>query len=248
MGCNQNGFERMVIKLGNGIPTIPATDDHQDGSWLTTDLYIGEWYQDLDTDKVYMRTVSGITEILDSSGAPVTIYTGDGSLPSGSNRKFDLNTGKLFIYNGKVFFGTDDPEWLIPGFEIPVAFQFNGGLIAGNGGITCQPVGGGDGFLMNPGGDGNAYTARMDDSNTFGLNLKAGFNKIFDADIAPDPTNENSSILTIWSTRKGTIPFPRMTDAEMNAIVSPTIGLMVYVTDASDGIYVYKSSGWTLVA
>lgn len=45
---------------------------------------------------------------------------------------------------------------------------------------------------------------------------------------------------------KGFLP-PRMTDAVMNSIPSPAVGLMVYVTDATEGLYVYKSSGWTLI-
>jgi hypothetical protein len=59
-----------------------------------------------------------------------------------------------------------------------------------------------------------------------------------------------SSIFEIYSTTKGSRPFPLMTTAQRDAIVSPVIGLMVYVTDGTEteGIYVRKSTGWTLVA
>jgi len=60
-------------------------------------------------------------------------------------------------------------------------------------------------------------------------------------------TPNASSILQANSTSKGFLP-PRMTNAQRAAITSPAIGLMVYCTDAVEGIYVYKSTGWTFVA
>lgn len=53
----------------------------------------------------------------------------------------------------------------------------------------------------------------------------------------------SSSILQTDSTNKGFLP-PRMTEAQRNAILSPAIGLMVYQTDGTDGVYVYKAAGW----
>jgi hypothetical protein len=45
---------------------------------------------------------------------------------------------------------------------------------------------------------------------------------------------------------KGFLP-PRMTNAQRAAIGTPAVGLMVYCTDAVEGLYVYKSTGWTFV-
>jgi hypothetical protein len=59
-------------------------------------------------------------------------------------------------------------------------------------------------------------------------------------------TNIASSILTVESTTKGFLP-PRMTNAQRTAIASPAVGLMVYCTDLVEGLYVYKSMGWTFV-
>ena len=56
-----------------------------------------------------------------------------------------------------------------------------------------------------------------------------------------------SAILQADSTTQGFLP-PRMTNAQRAAIGTPAIGLMVYCTDAVEGIYVYKSTGWTFVA
>jgi hypothetical protein len=55
-----------------------------------------------------------------------------------------------------------------------------------------------------------------------------------------------SAILQADSTTKGFLP-PRMTNAQRSAISSPAVGLMVYCTDAVEGLYINKSTGWTLV-
>ena len=55
-----------------------------------------------------------------------------------------------------------------------------------------------------------------------------------------------SSILDVQSTTKGFLP-PRMTNAQRAAIASPAVGLIVYCTDSTEGLYVYKSTGWTFM-
>lgn len=63
---------RIVIKQGNGQPTIPVSLDPRNGDWLDTDIFEGEMYQDLDTGKVYTRDSNGIT---DATGVPaLTTY------------------------------------------------------------------------------------------------------------------------------------------------------------------------------
>jgi hypothetical protein len=47
---------RILIKRGEGTPTIPETVDHRDGTWTTTDIYEGEFYLNLLDDLVYTRT------------------------------------------------------------------------------------------------------------------------------------------------------------------------------------------------
>lgn len=41
---------------------------------------------------------------------------------------------------------------------------------------------------------------------------------------------------------------PVVTEVERLAIVNPPIGKLVYQTDGTEGLYVYKSTGWTFVA
>lgn len=57
----------------------------------------------------------------------------------------------------------------------------------------------------------------------------------------------DSAIVEIRSTSRGFLP-PVMTTAQMMAIPTPAIGLLLYVTDLAEGLYVSKSTGWTLVA
>ena len=54
-----------------------------------------------------------------------------------------------------------------------------------------------------------------------------------------------SAILQADSTTKGFLP-PRMTNAQRTAIAggTPPVGLIVYCTDATEGLYIYKSTGW----
>lgn len=59
-------------------------------------------------------------------------------------------------------------------------------------------------------------------------------------------TDITSAKLFVNSTTKGFLP-PRMTQAQRNAIASPAIGLEIYQTDATEGKYIYKSSGWTYI-
>jgi hypothetical protein len=54
---------RMIIKRGNGVPTVPASNDNNDGTWIATDIYEGELYLDLDGKRLYTRIDNSIVEI-----------------------------------------------------------------------------------------------------------------------------------------------------------------------------------------
>jgi hypothetical protein len=65
-------------------------------------------------------------------------------------------------------------------------------------------------------------------------------------DSASGTTANASAILQADSTTKGFLP-PRQTQAQRTAIASPAVGLIVYQTDATEGLYIFKSTGWTFV-
>ena len=54
---------RIIIKKGQGEPTIPTSNDHRDGSWLLTDIYEGELYLNTSTGILYTRNGNTIITI-----------------------------------------------------------------------------------------------------------------------------------------------------------------------------------------
>jgi len=61
-----NEFRRMILKVSsitNDVATIPTTNDHTDGSWLSTDIYIGELFLNVADDILQTRTDAGIVEV-----------------------------------------------------------------------------------------------------------------------------------------------------------------------------------------
>lgn len=55
-----------------------------------------------------------------------------------------------------------------------------------------------------------------------------------------------TALLDVSSTTKGVL-FPRMTETQRDAIEGPATGLIVYQTDGTEGLYIYKSTGWTQI-
>lgn len=46
------------------IPTIPVSTDHTDQTWIATDIYLGELSMNIQDDRIWMRTINGIVELL----------------------------------------------------------------------------------------------------------------------------------------------------------------------------------------
>jgi hypothetical protein len=87
---------------------------------------------------------------------------------------------------------------------------------------------------------GTSALATFEASNTGGITTNAALN------VGGSAAAQASAILQADSTTRGFLP-PRMTNAQRSAISSPAVGLVVYCTDTVEGLYVYKSTGWTLV-
>jgi hypothetical protein len=59
-------------------------------------------------------------------------------------------------------------------------------------------------------------------------------------------TTHASAILDVASTTQGFLA-PRMTSTQRSAISTPAVGLVVYQTDATEGLYQYLSTGWAII-
>lgn len=57
----------------------------------------------------------------------------------------------------------------------------------------------------------------------------------------------SSSLLDVTSTSKGVL-LPRMTKAQRDAILTPSVGLLIYQTNSAPGFYYYNGSAWTAIS
>jgi len=90
---------------------------------------------------------------------------------------------------------------------------------------------------------GNQYSL-WETNETFD---SSGSNRYWNGSLGVGHQSQNASAIGQFdSTTKGFLP-PRMTTAQRTSIASPAIGLMVYCTDATEGLYIYKSTGWTFI-
>jgi len=87
----------------------------------------------------------------------------------------------------------------------------------------------------------NSFFLKLQNGTTDLLNLTINGNLLLGTS-----TDSPSSILTLASTTKGFLP-PRMTNAQRLAISSPAVGLIIYQTDGTEGLYINKSTGWTFI-
>jgi len=71
------------ITQSGGLFTVPTSNDHTDGTWLSTDLYIGEIGINVTDNTAFMRTNTGIVQIGTSAstvgGTNSNIWTINGS-------------------------------------------------------------------------------------------------------------------------------------------------------------------------
>jgi len=68
----RTSVERRVVKVSSiagEVPTIPASDDHTDGSWIATDVYVGELFFNSADGIMYTRSSNGIEVVGGGAGA-----------------------------------------------------------------------------------------------------------------------------------------------------------------------------------
>jgi hypothetical protein len=120
-----------------------------------------------------------------------------------------------------------------------------------NGGIN-NPTGGGTtpsnsfGFVNGTTGTASSTTA-TDTLNVVGSGIVSTSATAKTLTIGtPNISSSADALLKLDSTSKGFL-MPRMTLAQRTALASPSIGLLVYQTDTTEGVYQYTSLGWTLI-
>lgn len=80
MSCeNEKEYARLQIKytsITGASPSLPYTQDHNDGTWSPTDLYVGEFFLNASDDQLWIRTFNGIIPV-NGTGSGTGSYIGD---------------------------------------------------------------------------------------------------------------------------------------------------------------------------
>jgi len=204
-------------------------------------LYVNNNAADVSLGNIYVSGVETISVPTDGSGTPTSIEIGE------------VNTFNIPVYlmqedstiitlnpNKNVGIGTTSPN---ASYKLHVIGKgaFTDGLVIPSQGSTLQFAAhngefyqftetGTDKFYISYNATGSSDIAfTIDDSKRIGIG-----------------TNSPTGILDVASTTKTSLPFPRMTSTQRTSISTPPIGSHVYQTDGTEGVYVYKSTGWEL--
>jgi hypothetical protein len=229
-GANDRTYQ--LVNIGRSSTTADFYFQYWNGSTYNERLRIfstGNVSIGTTTDAGYKLDVNGTSRFVGDS-----IIQGSNAL-SGANALLVRNTssvhGLSVTNNAEVKIGRNQlftiSDTSTGGYVFSIAAS-NSGISFTNTALGSRPVS----FSMNTGEIlriHQSYTAIVTNSFLVGTT-----------------TDVASSILTLASTTKGFLP-PRMTNAQRLAIASPAVGLIVYCTDAVEGLYVNKSTGWTFV-
>lgn len=128
MSCTTIEDSRFTIKystISGQEPTIPLSDDHSDGTWLPTDIYIGEFFMNSSDDKLWIRTDNGIVPLGGTSGSTYS-FIGDYVHISGGT------------YSGTVYAPTFSANGITASYIISDLFEgnFNGTFTGDGSGLT----------------------------------------------------------------------------------------------------------------
>jgi hypothetical protein len=180
-----------------------------------------------------------------SNGITRGIYVSPTLTSAADFRAIETTSGSVIFQSGSVGIGTTAPAYNL---DVNGTGRFVGNITAATIGfannsrtITFSDANSG---LQYQGFGGHRFTSYNGASYIEMItlvgnqaNLRVGINS----------TSPNASaILDVASTSSGFLP-PRMTNAQRTAISTPAVGLMVYCTDATEGLYIYKSTGWTFI-
>lgn len=205
----------------------------------------------------YQNTAIGISAMLSTTTANSNVAIGSTSLYNNliGNSCVAIGHRALFTSNANYNVGIGaDALYLTTGASNTGIGTFSGREISS--GISNTTIG----YQAGRGITTGSYNTIIG-ANLTGLSATLSNNIIISDGQANQRINVNSSgsvgfgtgttiaasaKLELISTTQGFLP-PRMTNAQRTAIASPAVGLIVYCTDATEGLYVYKSGGWTFI-
>ena len=232
MSCNTEQDVRIIMKYStiSGVePTIPLSADHNDGTWLPTDIYIGEIFVNSADDLTWIRTNNGIIPLSGSFSATFS-FAGDFVPISGGTFSGLVNFSELTSASASI-----DQLYIdnIIGGYISGSFSGDGSGLTG---ITTEWNGG---TVSN----GVYFTNTVDISNTLNLNgpIVGDLNVTGDAEISGGvsasifygdgsgltnlPTGTYSDVYTTSAALSGnTIVFDRNDSLQYSVDLTPILG------------------------
>ena len=211
------------------VPTIPLSADHNDGTWLPTDIYIGEVFVNSADDLTWIRTESGIIPLAGSFSATFS-FAGDFVPISGGTFSGLVNFSELTSASASidVLYSNN-----IIGGNITGSFSGDGSGLTGinavwTGGTVSNPV---------------YFTNTVDISNTVNLNgpIVGDLNVTGSAEISGGvsasifygdgsgltnlPTGTYSDVYTTSASLSGnTIVFDRNDSLQYSVDLTPILG------------------------
>lgn len=187
--------------------------------------------QGTSTAQLFLSNIDGFTSQLTLSNYGINLATHGGSSVFSVNGYFHVSSlFRVASPTGNVLINTTTDA----GFKLDV----NGTMrVTGKTSLNGQ-------LDTNQTGSGHAFI-RVNDNGTlirifnWGYGNSSGNTWVGGSEVA-------SAIFALNSTTTGFLP-PRQTQAQRTAIASPAVGLVVYQTDGTEGLYVNKSTGWALL-
>jgi hypothetical protein len=202
------------------------------------------------TLSIYAHTSRTITFTAGAASGPQMTLTAAGRLLLGTTTEstFLLDVNGTARVSGKAFFG-NGTSYIYTSFQSVVNTSSSSSAYFEVSGAASNS----SAMLFTKAGNlSTMWNLGTDASNDFYL-FRHGINKelfkVFDTSTNVGIDNSNaitdiaSAKLFVNSTTKGFLP-PRMTNAQRTAISSPAVGLIVYCTDATEGLYQYINNAW----